>query len=997
MQKRMGRAAAALMAATLLLTAASPALALGTGGADRVGRRGRTGAAALATAAAGARPRVMVAAHPGQAGQVAEEIARLGGVVERVLPDVHFVFARVPAAAVARLQESGAVAALALDRPVRLDDRFKALPEEVPAARPEPVNSDPAASLAITAADIQARELAAATGNDGRGVTVAILDTGVDPGHPDLRRTPDGGVKIVDWQDFTGEGDVATPEAVPAPPGIPSRSGQVRLGVFREQQIPGGELGQDINRNGQNSDAFKVLVTDARDSGVYDTAYVDTNGNGDFGDERPLHPYGVAQEVGVFGSAAVSGGVQAGVNFVVTRINPDGSGLNLGYDGGLHGTHVAGIVAASGAARGVAPGARIMAIKVLTSGGRGDWSGILRGMHYAAARGAKVINMSLGGLDPRNDGQDPESQLVAALTRTYGSLFVIAAGNSGPGLNSVGLPGVADAAVTVGAYISPATWRNDYGLTVPEEGLWYFSSQGPRDDGVLKPNVVAPGTARAPIPGFAGSYAVFQGTSMAAPHVAGAAALLAGAARDRGLAVGPYHLKAALEQGARRLDGYGWAEQGHGLIQARRAWERLQPLAGTGDAAVAARGAFARDGATLPLHLLEVGNGGSTPLRLDLDYRPGSGNLAVRGPGQVTVPPRGSVRLPLLTLGPSRPGYYDALVTARGRGQPAPAIQYLVAQIVPHSFDPNAGNTVGGISGSVKTARYARHFILVPPGTEQVTVRLGVPGRQGRVRLISYDPDGMPGPQSGYAGAPAGPDGLDLKLERPRAGVWELDVYASHGGMLYGLAEHRYTLALTASGIYADPAALQVPPLSFGATLQRSVRFRNLSGDLTAGAAGLGFARPEVHRLEVTADNYQDLLLQVEPDTAILDVNLGPAADREAELAAALYYNHPQQGWVLAASGPRARLLAPSPGQYALEVAGVRVPAGRTAVTAAVTQVRAGGDIVAADSLRPRRQGEAWTVPVTIRVPARAGRYLGAVAVRDGDGRIRQVVPVEAR
>jgi subtilisin family serine protease len=434
----------------------------------------RVGGLALAAQAGGqAQAPVLISAKQGEAKAAARLVAKLGGQVGTILPDSDFLTARVPAAKLTELQASAVVRAVGIDHPVKLDPTaMQPIDGQAPAV---PSASDPALSLQITRGEIRAPQFEQATGTNGAGVTIAILDTGVDPGHPALQTTAGGASKLVDWQDFTGEGDVATTSTNPKPvPGIVSLSGTYHMGTFKEAQIPTGEMSSDINRNGKADDTFGVLVTDAHQKGVYDTVYVDTNSNGDFVDEKPMGAFVSTHDVGIFGSAEVKDDKQQGVNFVVTRVEADGSAINLGYDGGEHGTHVAGITAGTGPFTGIAPGAQIMAIKVLGSGGSGSWDGIIKGMDYAASHGAKVVNMSLGGQADLNDGNDPQSLLVKDLADKYGVLFSIAAGNAGPGINTIGLPGVAGAAITSGAFISSNTYKADYGLNVPQDGLWYL-------------------------------------------------------------------------------------------------------------------------------------------------------------------------------------------------------------------------------------------------------------------------------------------------------------------------------------------------------------------------------------------------------------------------------------------------------------------------------------------------------------------------------------------
>ncbi|MDX2643245.1 S8 family serine peptidase [Streptomyces sp. PA03-1a] len=190
-----------------------------------------------------------------------------------------------------------------------------------------------------------------------------------------------------------------------------------------------------------------------------------------------------------------------------------------------HGTHTASTVGGTGAAsggkeRGVAPGADLIVGKVLGDDNSGANSGIIAGMEWAArTEHAKVINMSLG-MSTWHTQDDPMSQAVNKLSAETGALFVIAAGNEGTSPYSVSAPGTADAALTVGAVDS-------------SDVLYSRSGAGPRlgDDG-LKPDLTAPGVDvlaanSQQVPGAEGYYRTDSGTSMAAPHVTGAAALLA--------------------------------------------------------------------------------------------------------------------------------------------------------------------------------------------------------------------------------------------------------------------------------------------------------------------------------------------------------------------------------------------------------------------------------------------------------------------------------------
>ncbi|HEY8475090.1 MAG TPA: S8 family serine peptidase [Natronosporangium sp.] len=228
-----------------------------------------------------------------------------------------------------------------------------------------------------------------------------------------------------------------------------------------------------------------------------------------------------------------------------------------------HGTHVASTIAGTGAASGgrytgVAPGVDLINAKVLNDLGSGSTSMLIEAMEWAAQQGADILNLSLGVRGYYTDGTDPGSVAVNEIVDQYGVLVVIAAGNNGPNESTVTTPGTADKALTVGA--------------VDRDGqIADFSSRGPRfGDRALKPDITAPGVgivaARAgggaigqPVDEF---YAAENGTSMATPHVVGAAALVAQARPDLSAA----QLKALLMGTAAPNDELTVFEQGAGLV-----------------------------------------------------------------------------------------------------------------------------------------------------------------------------------------------------------------------------------------------------------------------------------------------------------------------------------------------------------------------------------------------------------------------------------------------
>jgi subtilisin family serine protease len=330
-----------------------------------------------------------------------------------------------------------------------------------------------------------------------------------------------------------------------------------------------------------------------------------------------------------------------------------------------HGTHVASTVAGSGAAsggryRGVAPGAELVIAKALDDNGNGLNSSIIAAMEWQAAQQVDVISMSLGG--GPTDGTDPLSTAVNELTAQYGTLFVIAAGNFGPGQFTVAAPGAATSALTVGAVDA-------------DDEIADFSSRGPRvGDLAIKPEITAPGVgivaARAPgtVLGrpLDDRYTAASGTSMATPHVAAAAGILAAAHEDWT----PEQLKAALV-GTSKDVGAGVYEQGAGRLDLARA--ATQPVVDD-VSSISARVTHPYDGQAVT-RTVTYRNTGSAPVTLDLsvalshDGTPAPAGMATVSRPAVTVEPGATASIDL-TLDPAVavPGWYEGRLTASGDG-----------------------------------------------------------------------------------------------------------------------------------------------------------------------------------------------------------------------------------------------------------------------------------------------------------------------------------------
>ncbi|MFF3306762.1 S8 family serine peptidase [Streptomyces sp. NPDC002952] len=405
-----------------------------------------------------------------------------------------------------------------------------------------------------------------------------------------------------------------------------------------------------------------------------------------------------------------------------------------------HGTHVTSTVGGSGAAsegkeRGVAPDATLAVGKVLSDQGSGSESQIIAGMEWAARDvGADVVSMSLGSAEP-SDGTDPMAAAVDALSAETGALFVVAAGNTGAP-SSIGSPGAADSALTVGAVDSA-------------DEAAYFTSAGPRSgDNALKPDLSAPGVgilaARSSLAEGSGPYTSMSGTSMATPHVAGVAALLAEAHPDWTGA----RLKDALMSTSTPLDASAYV-LGAGRVDVPDAVNARITATGSADLGYH-RWPYDTDKPVT--RTLTYTNSSDAPIELSLAAQGAPDGAVTLADDRLTVPAHGTAATTVTGDGAKAPvGNTSGRIVASADGKPVAHTAFgLVKEeerytLTVHVKDRDGAAAAAGLTVQ-RLARDAEPFpaavgdsgtlrLRLVPGTYSVTSFLDVRGGHGRDSL----------------------------------------------------------------------------------------------------------------------------------------------------------------------------------------------------------------------------------------------------------------------
>jgi hypothetical protein len=985
---------------------------------------------------------VMVAAKGGALNDAARGLEGLGAKIGYRDNALGYLRATVALDKVEAAAQLASVQALDVDETV---DVPEPRPEGVVGviSQPVPGAGTPRANPYMPTQDTGAAQFVNANPTwDGRNVTIGIVDTGISLDHPSLRTTSTGQEKVVDWVTGTDPFEDDDPTWVDMAAQVsgatfvfqgvtytaPS-SGTYRMGLFNERDPRlGGEVGSDVNRDGNpggSSGIFAVLWDTSSDR-----VWVDTNQNNSFADQTAMQNYKVNHDVGYFGTDNPATPIAERMPFVV-QTEGNLKVVNIGIVSGAHGSHVAGIATGNallgGSMSGAAPGARIVSVRACLFIAGCTEHALTEGMIYAAKQSnVDVINMSIGGLPALNDGNNARCVLYQRLIEQSNVQMFISVGNSGPGLNTAGDPGICDGVLSLGAYITDDTYLADYGAQLNEdENLHYFSSRGPREDGGFDPDLVAPGAAISSVPMWQGQqclaqvcpigYGLFNGTSMASPQAAGAAALLVSAAKATGAQHQPAQIRKALLSSADYIaNRYQAYEQGMGLIDVGAAWNLLRQNLQTVDVTSSVpvntvisgflatpnvgRGIYDREGVTLGQsynrqYTFTRNDGPGGTVTYQLSWLDNDGTFS--SPSSVALP-KGSPVIVTVGVNPSATGIHSAILRLNDPSSPGIEYQTMNTVVVPDVFTA-ANNYSVTKTGSLGPGQFKTYFFKVPASTPALKVDMtgGGPAEQGAIRFLRWHPYGLAidsnAASNCYNGAAGGcttGSPTSRTVTNPLAGVWELTVDARRNS---DAASAAFTLTASILGAIVSPNPDVIASATLGTPVARSYTITNVLGSFTGRAVGtsLGSAFRATPSIANHAQNVT--FVTVATGSTSLRATIGSPSDPAADLD--LFVFDCTTGPCVQAgsnadgdSEESVTIANPAAGVWAVLVDGFSVPAGTTTYNYVDVFANAAfGSVSVTDANALRPAGASWSVPasVTANAVSAAGRVLlGNVQVR---------------
>jgi tripeptidyl-peptidase-2 len=749
---------------------------------------------------------------------------------------------------------------------------------------------------------------------DGRGVVIMILDSGVDMGVPGLFKTSEGKTKVIDAQDFSGQGDIHLEKAEIDSSQVESflktkelkLSGWEKLSyqptdrtywigciseekLFKNSEIP------DINNNGKTDDIFGLLTFPVNIAGekrwVY---YIDEDADGNVNDETPRFDYHYNYDT--FSLRGRDPNTQKKMLTFSLNIDPDNKLAIVHACDNSHGTHCAGIAAGfelfgEPTQHGIAPGAQIISGKIgngLLSGGATTTGSMKRAYDYGVKWSEDhnvpvVFSMSYGIGSEQEGRSDIEKYLNEIMEKNKNIIAVVSNGNEGPGIGSTGDPSAASRVLSVGAMLSYGSARDSYGFADEGDRLFHFSSRGGEVD---KPDVIAPGAAASSVPSHA-SRENFWGTSMSCPQISGAAAVLISACLQENIPFNGALIKRALKYSGAPLADYYRLDQGRGIPNLSRALEIMKIYAQRnekekladyqietkspifpdekGETAYWRAGNYLPDKNSKQLFAVKAifpsemtadeKNNFYRAYDLKVDqswFKLDKASTYIRGNEPAKI--GGYFQADLLR----NPGLYVATVSAYPKsltGKNIPEFQLVNTVIVPYIFSPDDNYQLRVSGKLLKAGEYHRYFVLVPAGASSMTVKISPSaGKWCGIYAYIFNPEGVQVRKTPSVDPQIGKAVIStIEEEDLIPGVWEIIPYAYHDLNQTSI----YDLEIRFDGISVDPDPIDKICYESGDKPNGTISVINNFQEFHGKASGKLTGYTKSRTLDISSDHYR--------------------------------------------------------------------------------------------------------------------------------------------
>jgi hypothetical protein len=675
---------------------------------------------------------------------------------------------------------------------------------------------------------------------DGRGVTVALIETG----EPDFTHLISATARTIDGRTIpkiAGVLNAIDPDApdetrVTLDTPVHATSAWVRIGrrTFIIPKPGTYRFGVFVLPMGSNLRyEFGVLEDD-----VSGDVRIDTNGDASFQDEPALADVNERIDVHFL---KLTYPRKLNLSFVIARgRRPHTIHVYCGRDD--HQSMTLSVAAGSqdyGLASGVAPGARVLLVRARSH--RARLVDFVEGYIAASARSdVNIISDSEGSHSTPDAAQGFIGSLIRRLVAVHGKPIFRGAGNEQLVLD---VADSGDNAFAVGGSIGPRTFAALFGGGVLNRVLVHpTSSGGPAMDGRVKPDFLAPmerlsaGTSwqpplrlpkNHPIWSTGAGYEISCCTSASSPYAAGVAALLLSAARQQHVDASLARLSSALRTGARFLEGAPSYLQGNGILDVDAAWQELthpidavrirstapivHPLASYALHGTEGEGIFEIGGWTAGATghraiQLRRESGPPEPITYRVAWTGNDGTFAA--PTTVTLPLDSTVTLPI-AIAVGTPGVRSALLDLNDPATGRLALRTQATIVAPRSFNRETGTIQ--VHGVVPLMHADTHYVEVPAGTGAVEITIAV--TRGIVRPMLIPSHALfPGSDvhKGHGiGPQLGKGSHTIVLAQPMPGPW--------------------AITLTNNGVWQEPAKIAGEDAEYGMTvrlLRASLRVR---------------------------------------------------------------------------------------------------------------------------------------------------------------------------